>query len=29
MEAKLARLDALLDDRDLAAVWFGRPDTFA
>ena len=29
MEAKLARLDGLLDERDLAAVWFGRPNTFA
>jgi len=29
MEAKLARLDAFLDEHDLAVVWFGRPNTFA
>ncbi|WP_273836743.1 M24 family metallopeptidase [Halococcus sp. PRR34] len=29
METKLARLDGLLDERELAAVWFGRPNTFA
>ncbi|WP_049898681.1 M24 family metallopeptidase [Halococcus agarilyticus] len=29
MQTKLGRLDRLLDDRDLASVWFGRPNTFA
>ncbi|TQQ80371.1 M24 family metallopeptidase [Halonotius roseus] len=29
LDDRRARLDAYLDDRDLAAVWFGRPNSFA